>query len=42
MLTVTCGIMQNQAQNYMTEKEHVIIVARNNPVTLLTGQFNMF
>jgi len=27
MLTVTWRIMQNQAQNYMTGKEHVIIVA---------------
>ena len=34
--------MQNQAQNYMTEKEHMIIVAQSNPVTVLTEQFNMF
>jgi hypothetical protein len=30
--------MQNQAQNYMTGKEHVIIVAWSNPVTVLTEQ----
>jgi len=34
--------MQNQAQNYMTGKEHVIIVAQSNPLTVLTEQFNMF
>ena len=34
--------MQNQALNYMTGKEHVIIVALSNPVTVLTEQFNMF
>jgi len=27
-----------QTPNYMTGKEHVIIVAQSNPVTLLTGQ----
>ena len=30
--------MQNQARNYMTGKERVIIVAWSNPVTVLTGQ----
>ena len=30
--------MQNQAQNYMTEKEHVISMTLSNPVTVLTEQ----
>lgn len=29
-----------EVQNYMTGKEHVIIVAHSNTVTVFTGQFH--